>query len=131
MTDNVFKFLWKYVSKLKLLALVVLLSVIFGEIAARYGLFYASKIIEVLSLDLPKNEIFYEAVKYAIWVAVFFLLKGILLNVVIFFEALFLPKYNALIAKDLFAFAHKHSTAFFDEEKAGNVSAKIKTIIDA
>lgn len=42
MTDNVFKFLWKYLSKLKFLFFAVLLSVIFGEACVRIALYYAS-----------------------------------------------------------------------------------------
>lgn len=130
MSTNVFKFLWKYLSKLKLLAFSVFLSVILGEISARIGLYYASQIIETLSQSLPKSDLIRLAGSFALLASVFLLLKGVLVNVVIFIEANFLPRYGALIAKDLFSYAHKHSTAFFAEEMAGNISAKIKTMVD-
>lgn len=131
MSTNVFKFLWKYLSKLKFLAFSVLLSVILGEISARVGLYYASQIIETISQSLPKNELIHIAAGFAFLASMFLLLKGVLVNVVIFIEANFLPRYGALIAKDLFIYAHKHSTAFFAEEMAGNISAKIKTMVDS
>ncbi|MBQ8436752.1 MAG: ABC transporter ATP-binding protein, partial [Alphaproteobacteria bacterium] len=131
MSTNVFKFLWKYLSKLKFLAFSVLLSVILGEISARVGLYYASQIIETISQSLPKSELIHIAAGFAFLASVFLLLKGVLVNVVIFIEANFLPRYGALIAKDLFSYAHKHSTAFFAEEMAGNISAKIKTMVDS
>ncbi len=131
MSTNVFKFLWKYLSKLKFLAFSVLLSVILGEISARVGLYYASQIIETISQSLPKSELIHIAAGFAFLASVFLLLKGVLVNIVIFIEANFLPRYGALIAKDLFSYAHKHSTAFFAEEMAGNISAKIKTMVDS
>ena len=42
----------------------------------------------------------------------------------------FLPYYLGKMSKDLFVWAHKHSTAFFAEEMAGNISGKIKTILN-
>ena len=130
MTDNVFKFLWKYLSKLKFLFFAVLLSVIFGEACVRIALYYASLIVEALSSSQPHDEVLRAALGFAGLTAVFLFLKGVLLNAVIFIEARFLPKYNTYVAKDLFNYAHKHSTAFFAEEMAGNISSKIKTIID-
>lgn len=130
MTDNVFKFLWKYLSKLKFLFFAVLLSVILGEACVRVALYYASEIVETLSSAADRKEVLYTALGFAGLTAIFLFLKGVLLNVVIFIEARFLPKYNTYVAKDLFNYAHQHSTAFFAEEMAGNISSKIKTIID-
>lgn len=130
MSSNVFKFLWKYISKLQFLFFSVLISVIFGEACVRIALYYASQIIETLSLPLDRGVILRQALYFAVLASGFLFLKGVLLNMVIFIEARFLPRYNALVAKDLFNYAHRHSTAFFAEEMAGNISAKIKTIID-
>ena len=110
MTDNVFKFLWKYLSKLKFLFFAVLLSVIFGEACVRIALYYASLIVEALSSSQPHDEVLRAALGFAGLTAVFLFLKGVLLNAVIFIEARFLPKYNTYVAKDLFNYAHKHST---------------------
>ncbi len=130
MQTNVFKFLWKYLSKLKSLFFGVLLVLSLGEIATRVALYYGSEIISLLTEDGDRLAILHQTWIYAILTAVFFFAKGMLLNVMIFIEARFLPVYMSRIAKDLFSYAHNHSTAFFAEEMAGNISGKIKTIID-
>lgn len=130
MTTSVWKFLWKYLSKLKFLFYSVLLSVLVGEFFVRLSLFYASKIVDLLSGGGPRKEIMISALVLAGLSSIYLLAKGLLLNVVIFIEARFLPVYMSRISKDLFNYAHQHSTAFFAEEMAGNISGKIKTIID-
>lgn len=130
MQTNVFKFLWKYLSKLKSLFFGVLLVLSLGEIATRVALYYGSEIISLLTEDGDRLAILHQTWIYAILTAAFFFAKGMLLNVMIFIEARFLPVYMSRIAKDLFSYAHNHSTAFFAEEMAGNISGKIKTIID-
>lgn len=130
MQTNVFKFLWKYLSKLKFLFFSVLLVISLGEIATRVALYYGSEIIKILTEDGNRLAILHQTLFYAVLVAVFFFAKGLLLNIMIFIEARFLPVYMSRIAKDLFSYAHNHSTAFFAEEMAGNISGKIKTIID-
>lgn len=67
MTDNVFKFLWKYLSKLKFLFFAVLLSVIFGEACVRIALYYASLIVEALSSSQPHDEVLRAALGFA-WI---------------------------------------------------------------
>lgn len=130
MTTSVWKFLWKYLSKLKVLFFGVLLSVLAGEFFVRLSLYYASKIVDVLASTGPKDVLLWSGLGLAGLASLFLLLKGLLLNVLIFIEARFLPVYMSRISKDLFNYAHRHSTAFFAEEMAGNISGKIKTIID-
>lgn len=130
MQTNVFKFLWKYLSQLKFLFFGVLLLISLGEIATRVALYYGAEIINILSENGDRDTILKQALLYSGLAAIFFFAKGLLLNVMIFIEARFLPVYMSKIAKDLFAYAHNHSTAFFAEEMAGNISGKIKTIID-
>lgn len=130
MQTNVFKFLWKYLSKLKFLFFGVIVVLSLGEITTRVALYYGSEIISILGKDGDRYLLLKQALFYSGLAAVFFFAKGLLLNVMIFIEARFLPVYMSRIAKDLFAYAHNHSTAFFAEEMAGNISGKIKTIID-
>ena len=49
MTTSVWKFLWKYLSKLRILFYSVLFSVLAGEFFVRLSLYYASKIVDVLA----------------------------------------------------------------------------------
>ena len=65
MTTSVWKFLWKYLSKLKVLFFGVLLSVLAGEFFVRLSLYYASK-ASGIAVSRPgamqsvpmKNEVF-------------------------------------------------------------------------
>ena len=57
MTDKVFGFLWKYLSRLKFLFLCVLFSVVLGEAFVRVALYYGSQIVEILSSSLPREDI--------------------------------------------------------------------------
>ncbi len=98
MTDKVFGFLWKYLSRLKFLFLCVLFSVVLGEAFVRVALYYGSQIVEILSSSLPREDILRQTLFLAGLTAVFLFLKGILLNAVLFVEARFIPKYNTLIA---------------------------------
>jgi len=130
MTTSVWKFLWKYLSKLRILFYSVLFSVLAGEFFVRLSLYYASKIVDVLAAEGPRRSLMLSALGFAGLASLFLFAKGLLLNVLIFIEARFLPVYMSRISKDLFNYAHRHSTAFFAEEMAGNISGKIKTIID-
>lgn len=130
MQTNVFKFLWKYLSKLKYLFFSVILVISVGEIATRIALYFGSEIIAVLGQNGDRYALLKQALFYSGLAAIFLFAKGLLLNVMIFIESRFLPVYMSRISKDLFAYAHNHSTAFFAEEMAGNISGKIKTIID-
>ena len=130
MTTSVWKFLWKYLSKLRILFYSVLFSVLAGEFFVRLSLYYASKIVDILAAEGPRRGLMLSALGFAGLASLFLFAKGLLLNVLIFIEARFLPVYMSRISKDLFNYAHRHSTAFFAEEMAGNISGKIKTIID-
>ncbi len=131
MQTNVFKFLWKYLSRLKYLFFGVLILVSLGEVSTRVALYFGAEIVNIISEAPADEQAFHQALLFASLAAVFFFGKGFLLNGMIFLEAKYLPVYMSRIAKDLFSYAHNHSTAFFAEEMAGNISGKIKSIIDS
>lgn len=131
MQTNVFRFLWKYLSRLKYLFFGVLLFISLGEISTRAALYFGAEIVKVITENAVSETTLHQALLYAALAAVFFFGKGLLLNAMVFLEARYLPVYMSRIAKDLFAYAHNHSTAFFAEEMAGNISGKIKSIIDS
>lgn len=129
MTTSVWKFLWKYLSKLRILFYSVLFSVLAGEFFVRLSLYYASKIVDILAAEGPRRGLMLSALGFAGLASLFLFAKGLLLNVLIFIEARFLPVYMSRISKDLFNYAHRHSTAFFAEEMAGNISGKSKPLL--
>ncbi len=127
--SSVWKFLWHYLSKQKVLFFSIIFTIIFGEFLLRVSLYYGAKIIEAISLPPTETQIGL-AVKSALLASFFLLLKSLIQNFTIFVEARFMPNCLVRVAKDLFSYVHRHSTAFFAEEMAGNISGKTKTIID-
>jgi len=130
-SDSVWKFLWQYFSRQKILFFLVIAAIVSGEFLIRLAMFYAAQIVEVLSSGDNRLEQFRSGMECAILAAGVLLLKSLIQNASVFAEARFMPVCVANVAKDLFAYAHKHSTAFFAEEMAGNISGKTKTIIDS
>ena len=127
---SVWKFLWHYFIAQKVLFFSIIASLIIGELFLRLSLYFAAQIVDFISASTPENLQIAAAIRAAIWASVFLLLKSLSQNATVFVEARFMPNCIARIAKDLFAYVHQHSTAFFAEEMAGNISGKVKTIID-
>lgn len=127
---SVWKFLWHYMSAQRVLFCCMIFTLIFGELLTRLSLFFAAQIVEAISGNAAQHEQLSMAVSAAIWASLILLLKSLVQNGTVFVEARFMPNCLLLISKDLFTYVHQHSTAFFAEEMAGNVSGKVKTIID-
>ena len=65
MTTSVWKFLWKYLSKLRILFYSVLFSVLAGEFFVRLSLYYASKIVDILAAEEPRRSLMLSALGFA------------------------------------------------------------------
>ena len=130
MPTSVWVFLWKYLSSQKVLFFTVITAVIMGEFLIRMSLYFAAQIVEIISSDIDMQQRLHGAIWAAVWASVLLLSKSVVQNISIFVEARFMPVCVVKVAKDLFSYVHKHSTAFFAEEMAGNISGKVKTIID-
>lgn len=130
MPTSVWVFLWKYLSSQKILFFTVITAVIMGEFLIRMSLYFAAQIVEIISSDIDMQQRLHGAIWAAVWASVLLLAKSAVQNISIFVEARFMPVCVVKVAKDLFSYVHKHSTAFFAEEMAGNISGKVKTIID-
>lgn len=130
METSVFKFIWKYLAKIKILFFGVLLCILCGEICFRLFMFFGSQIVDLLASDEAKETIFNSSLLYVGLSGLVLIGHRISYDSTMLLEAKFLPIYLSKMYKDLFHYTHKHSTAFFSEEMAGNVSSKVKTIID-
>lgn len=128
--DSVWIFIWQYFAKQKLLFFSVIAAIVSGEFFIRLSLYYAAEIVEVLASNDSREVIFNTSLYYSLLASLFLLIKILLQNSVVFVEARFMPNCIVNVSKDLFSYAHRHSTAFFAEEMAGNISGKVKTIID-
>lgn len=129
--SSVWIFLWHYFSRQKLLFFANLGAIIAGEFLVRLSLYYAAEIVGVISAGIDRAEALKQALALVVIASALLLLKSLAQNMICFLEARFMPNCVANVAKDLFDYAHRHSTAFFAEEMAGNISGKTKTIIDS
>lgn len=77
MTTSVWKFLWKYLSKLRILFYSVLFSVLAGEFFVRLSLYYASKIVDILAAEGPRRGLMLSALGFAGLASLFFVCQGI------------------------------------------------------
>ena len=128
---SVWRFLWQYFSRQKILFFTVVAAIVSGEFLLRLSMYFGARIVEVMSANAAREELLAPALHYALLAASVLLLKSLIQNASVFAEARFMPVCVANVAKDLFSYAHQHSTAFFAEEMAGNISGKTKTIIDS
>lgn len=129
--SSVWEFLWRYLSKQKVLFFSIITSIILGEFLLRISLYYGAQIIDAISSSQAPQIQLRAAIYAAVFASLFLLLKSLVQNFTVFVEARFMPHCVARVSKDLFSYVHRHSTAFFAEEMAGNISGKTKTIIDS
>lgn len=129
--SSVWLFLWRYLSAQRILFFSIVLTIVFSELLMRVSLYFAAQIVEAISEGGETERCLSAAVGAAIWASLFLLLRSLVQNATVFVEARFMPNCIVLVSKDLFSYVHRHSTAFFAEEMAGNISGKVKTIIDS
>lgn len=126
MNISVWSFIWKFLSKLKLVFFISVLMRFIGEACTQQGMYYSSRIVGVIAEQGPKNELFQQALYFAILFAILSLARALFFNTIVFVEAVFLPVMRMRIAKTLFNQAHKHSLQFFSEEMSGRVTTKVR-----
>ncbi len=127
---SVWKFLWHYLTRQKILFSAIVVAIISSEFFVRLSLYFAAQIVEIISAPSEPEKQLSLAITAAIWASLALLGRSLIQNIMVFVEARFMPNCLVFVSKDLFAYVHQHSTAFFAEEMAGNISGKVKTIID-
>lgn len=130
MKVSVVKFLWPYFYKLRVPLFISIFVASAGEVFSRIGAYYASCLIGLISETLSNRAaVVSEALFYIFIFTILMALRGITVNFAILIDAHFLPSVQARVYKDLFAIAHKHSPAFFEQEMSGNISSKIENVV--
>lgn len=129
--SSVWKFLWHYLSAQRIMFFSIIATIVLGELLMRVSLYFAAQIVEAISGTGEAEARLSVAVWAAVWASLVLLLRSLVQNATVFVEARFMPDCIVRVSKDLFSYVHQHSTAFFAEEMAGNISGKVKTIIDS
>lgn len=127
---SVFCFLWQYAKKMKLILLLVGFFVVMETVGSRFVNYFSSLLIDDIASSRPSTELFGQ-----IWVYLGYIFASLLVQTfsdvgIRHVSIRFLPYFIGIVSKDLFMQAHRHSSSFFAEEMAGNISSKIKTILN-
>lgn len=126
---NVFAFIFKYLCKTKLLAAIIMLSVIGHAVVLRFEAFYMSRALGLLP-EYVKDITVLHHIIVALAIYVTLIAADSLLDLAVrIAQAKFLPYFNSLIFKDLFRQVHHHSIMFFQEEMSGKIAAKVKNVV--
>ncbi len=126
---NVFTFIFKYLRKTKLLAGIIMLSVISHAIILRFEAFYMAHALGLLP-DYVEDSAVLQHIITALAIYVLLIALDSLLDLVVrVAQSRFLPYFNSLIFKDLFKLVHNHSIVFFQEEMSGKIAAKVKNVV--
>lgn len=126
---NVFSFIFKYLCKTKLLATIIMLSVIAHAVILRFESFYMARALGLLP-EYINNSAVLRNIVIALTLYILLIAADSLLDLTVrIAQARFLPYFNSLIFKDLFKLVHHHSIAFFQEEMAGKIAAKVKNVV--
>lgn len=126
---NVFKFIFKYLRKTKLMASVILFAIIARAIADRGEVFAISQVIGFLPQYQQDKAVLSQIIFYICLLAVFLLSEGIANFIWRYVGGKFMPYFCSLVYKDLFCAVHHQSVHFFNEEMAGKIASKAKNII--
>lgn len=129
METSVPRFLWKYARKLKYALLLMISLLALSMVCARFVNYFSAEIVQLISANPPSSELFSQIMLYALYILLMLFLDSVINVSSRLIDMKFIPYYISHMSKDLFVYAHKHSTAFFSEEMAGNVSGKIRNIL--
>lgn len=127
---SVWGFLWKYVKEAKYMVPSLLLVFFIGSFLMRLQTYIVAEMIGVLSNAAAYPDIAVVLIKY---LAIFAIILVVLTagdSMRRILEAHFIPFFTSRLAKDLFVMVHKHSTRFFEEEMAGNITGKVRNILN-
>lgn len=124
-----FRFILKYLRKTKMLASIILLSVIGHAVILRFESFYMARALGLLP-DYVKDSALLRPIVLALTIYLSLIVVDSLLDLTVrITQARFLPYFNSLIFKDLFRLVHQHSVSFFQEEMSGKIAAKVKNVV--
>lgn len=124
-----FRFILKYLKKTKMLASIIMLSVIGHAVILRFESFYMARALGLLP-DYVKDSTLLRSIILALIIYLSLIIIDSLLDLAVrIAQARFLPYFNSLIFKDLFRQVHQHQISFFQEEMAGKIAAKVKNVV--
>lgn len=128
---NVWLFLLKYVKKAKFLILGFLIFFIASAFLMRLQHYVAAEMIGIISDVSKYSDIVMTLTKYLAFLGLLFFAASFVDFCRRRLEASFVPFSILDVSKDLFVSVHKHSVRFFEEEMSGNISGKVRNILNS
>ncbi len=128
---TVWKFVWKYTCQAKYLLVGFLLLFSGAAFVLRLQNYIAAEMIGVLSAVEKYPDVARVLANYLGFMTGVLFVGGAIEFIRRKVEARFVPFVTLKVAKDLFVMTHKHSMRFFEEELSGNVSGKVRNIINS
>lgn len=128
---TVWRFVWKYAvqAKFLLISFVVLFSC--TAFIMRVQNYIAAEMIGILSDPKKYAPISQTLMKYLGFMALTLFFGSAIEYIRRLLEANFVPFATLKVSNDLFKMVHKHSVRFFEEELSGNISGKVRNIINS
>ena len=126
---SVWKFIFNYLSKTKVLVGVILLSFVIRSINDRVQKYILAELIGFLPQYAENEVILNKIVLYLFIFSLLLILHSFTSYVWQYSGGKFLPYFNSLVYKDLFIAVHHHSLRFFHEEMAGSIASKAKNVV--
>lgn len=126
---NVLNFIKQYLRKTKLMASIIIVCVVIHMIIVRSNAYFMAQAIGLLPEYSSNNQVINQIIFYLLLYFFIIIIDRLLDLTQRYTSGKFIPYFNSLVYKDLFALVHHHSIRFFQEEMAGKVSAKVKNIV--
>ncbi len=128
---TVWRFVWKYAVQAKYLLISFLLLFLVTAFVLRLQNYIAAEMIGFISQAGNYPDIAQILLKYLGFMLLVLLAGGTIEIIRRKVEARFVPFATLKVSKDLFVMVHKHSARFFEEEMSGNISGKVRNIINS
>lgn len=128
---SVWLFLWKYVRQARFLVLGFLLFFIVSAFLMRLQHYVAAEMIGIISDTSKYPDFGATLIKYLAFLAAVFFGNSFIDFCRRRLEVNFVPFSILNVSKDLFITVHKHSVRFFEEEMSGNISGKVRNILNS
>ena len=127
---TVWRFVWKYAMQAKYLLIAFVLIFSCAAFIMRLQNYIAAEIIGIISDAKAYQDVAQTLIKYLSYMLLALFVGGGIEFFRRILEANFVPFATLKVSKDLFVMVHKHSARFFEEELSGNISGKVRNIIN-
>ncbi len=127
---TVLNFYKSYFGLLKYMLLWGTILILISGGCSRLSAFFGAQLVNLISLDIEnKYTVLKQAIFFIFLYTLFNIIGQSLFVTLRLVNAKYIPYLRGKVTKDLFAYIHKHSPSFFEEEMSGNIAAKVRNVV--